>query len=76
MDVEVALAGSVWDWAIQHSPSEQRLAKRAVGVAMSCYAGGASVAEAYEEARSFVVGWTSHPAHRASVGRAHLPVAS
>jgi len=76
MDVEVALARSVWDWAKQHCPNEPGLAKRAVGMAMNSYAGGASVAEASEEARSLVVSWNSHPAHRASLRRTQLPVAS
>lgn len=75
MDVELTLAGSVWNWARQCCPNEPRVAKRAVGVAMTSYAGGASVAEAYEEARAFVVSWTRHPAHRASLGCTQLPVA-
>lgn len=76
MEVEFALAGSVWDWARQQCPNEPRVAKRAVGVAMSSYAGGASFAEACEEARAFVSSWNSHPAHRASGIRGQLPVAS
>jgi hypothetical protein len=76
MDVELVLAGSVWDWARQRCPNEPQVAKRAVGVAMNSYAGGASVAEACEEARAFVASWTSHPARWAGVARARLPVAS
>ncbi len=76
MDVECALAGSVWEWAKQQCPNEPRVAKKAVGVAMSSYAGGASVPEACEEARAFVSSWNSHPSHWASASRAQLPVAS
>ena len=75
MDVEFALAGSVWDRAREQCPNEPRVAKRAVAVAMNSYAGGASFAEACEEARAFVSSWNSHPA-RAIDGRARLPVAS
>ena len=40
MDVELTLAGSVWNWARQCCPNEPRVAKRAVGVAMTSYAVG------------------------------------
>ncbi len=62
MDVEFALAGSVWDWTRQHCPDDPHVAERAVAIAMSSYAGGASVAEACEQARAFVASWVHHPA--------------
>jgi hypothetical protein len=55
MDVVYALAGSVWDWTQQHCPDDPRAAHMAVSVALSSYADGASVAEACELARTFVV---------------------
>ncbi len=76
MDVECALAGSVWGWAKQHCPNEPWVAKNAVRLAMSSYASGASVVEAWEKVRAFVVSWNSHPAHGASAASAQLPVAS
>lgn len=64
MDMELALAGSVWDWTRHQYPAEPRVAERAVAMALSSYAGGASVAEACESARAFVASWAHHPAQR------------
>ena len=63
MDVVYALAGSVWDWTQRHCDDDPRVADLAVSVALSSYADGASVAEACERARSFVVSWSHHPGH-------------
>jgi hypothetical protein len=63
VDVELALAGAVWDWTRGHCPDELLVADKAVMLALSSYAGGASVAEASEQARAFVSSWIHHPAH-------------
>ncbi len=72
----MALAGAVSDWTRQRCPGEPALARRAVEVALNSLAGGASVAEASEEARAFVVGWMRHPAHPGSWSSSPLPLAS
>lgn len=79
MDVEFALAGSVWDWTRQHCPDDPHVAERAVAMAMSSYAGGASVAEACEQAWAFVASWgppsctrRGGPQRAASVGVINL----
>jgi len=63
MDAVYTLAGSVWNWAQQHYPDDPRAADMAVSVALSSYAGGASLAEACEHARAFAVSWSHHPGH-------------
>ena len=74
MDVELALAGSVWEWSRQRCPDDPHVAEKAVAVALSCYVGGASVAEACEQARAFVASWAHHPARmeRAHAGSLRL----
>ena len=62
MDVELALAGSVRDWTREHCPEDPHVVGRAVAMALTSYAGGASVAEACEQARAFVASWVHHPA--------------
>jgi formylglycine-generating enzyme required for sulfatase activity len=76
VDVELALAGSVWQWTRQHCPDDPRVAEKAVTVALSSYVGGASVAEACEQARSFVVSWVRHPACTKVAYRGRLGLAS
>jgi len=66
VDVELALAGAVWDWTNGTCPDEPRVADDAVVLALKSYAGGASVAEAAEQARAFVSSWVHHPAHRSA----------
>ncbi len=69
MDVEVALAETVRDWARANCPGEPSVAAGAVAMALNSYAGGASTAEACVEARAFVVSWTAPPCPpRVSVG--------
>jgi len=76
MDVAYALAGWVREWAGEQCPGEPRVSDMAVSVALNTYFGGASVAEACEQARSFVVSRTLHPAHRGIRPVAALSVAS
>ncbi len=66
VDVEFALALAVRDWTRGHCPDERRVADKAVMLALSSYAGGASVAEASEQARAFVSSWIHHPAHQSA----------
>lgn len=76
MDVELALAGSVWDWTRQQCPGDRRVADRAVTLALHSYAGGASVAEACEQVRAFVSSWVHHPSHLGLGQSRQLRVAS
>lgn len=66
MPDEIALAETVRTWARKVMDNDG-LADRAVTVALSAYAGGASVGEASEEARRFLSSWVSHPAHGAAI---------
>jgi hypothetical protein len=59
---EVVLSGMVRAWT-RHRINDDQVAARAVEIALSSYAGGASIAEACEEARKFVLGWIRHPSH-------------
>jgi hypothetical protein len=61
---EAVLGRVVREWADHAVPGEQALAEKAAGLAMRCYAGGASMSEACSEARRFVGCWTRHPSHR------------
>lgn len=63
MDCEIAIARFAREWGLQQCPDEPRVAEIAVVVALNCFAGGASVAEACEQARAFVSSWVHHPAH-------------
>ncbi len=71
VDVAYALAGWVREWTREQCPGEPRVSDMAVSIALSSYFGGASIAEACEQARSFVVSRTVHPAQKG-----HRPVAS
>jgi hypothetical protein len=57
---EVVLSGMVRAWT-HRQITDDKVANRAVEIALSTYAGGASIAEACEEARRFVLGWIHHP---------------
>jgi hypothetical protein len=61
---EVALAGAVRDWAQQIAPNDEWIARTAVDQALYALAGGASVPEAFSEARERVGSRLRHPAHR------------
>ena len=73
MDVDLALVASVRDWTRQQCPDDPRVADRAAALALSSYAGGASVAEACEQVRAFVA---NHPAHLEAQQGDQIPVAS
>jgi hypothetical protein len=75
VDVELALALAVRDWTRGQCPEEPRVANKAVMLALSSCAGGASVAEASEQARAFVSSWL-HPAHQSARRGHRLLVAS
>ena len=76
VDVEFALAGSVWDWTRQQCPGDRQVADRAVRLALHSYASGASVAEACEQVRGFLSSWVSHPSHCEPARSGQLSVAS
>lgn len=76
MDLEVALAEAVRDWTRARCPGEPSVAERATAVALDSYAGGASVAEACQQARSYVRAWVCHPAHHGHLSVSLLPLAS
>lgn len=76
MDVEFALAGAVSDWTKGICPDEPRVAEKAVMLALTSCAGGASVAEATEQARAYVSSWVHHPAHQSERQGHQLLVAS
>lgn len=76
MEAAYALAGWVREWTREQCPGEPRVPDMAVSVALSSFFGGASVAEACEQARSFVVSRTVHPAHRGNRQVAALSFAS
>jgi hypothetical protein len=76
VDVELALVWSVRDWTRQQCPDDPRVADRAAALALSSYAGGASVAEACEQVRAFVASWAHHPAHLEAQQSDQLPEAS
>ena len=76
MDIEVGLAETVRDWARANYPGEPSVASGAVAVALDSYAGGASIAEAWEEARTYVASWMHHPPNSGNRPGSHLPLAS
>lgn len=63
METEAVIADTVRRWVKAEIPGDRLLADRAVACALNSYAGGASAAEAIEEARTFVQGWVRHPSH-------------
>ncbi|GEM_PF-1379664 len=76
MDNEIALAGVVRDWAQRQCPHDPSVAEGAVTVALSSFAGGASVSEACERAHAFVASRVCHPAGIREQGRARFHLAS
>lgn len=76
MDVEVALADTVRDWARANCPGEPSVTSGAVATALNSLAGGASIAEAYEQARTFVASWQHHPAHGGYGSGSQVPLAA
>ena len=76
MDYEIVLAGAVWDWTKQQCLNESRVAEDAVVVALGSFAGGASVSEACEQARSFVTNWDKHPEAIGARGNVQVSLAS
>jgi hypothetical protein len=76
VEVEVALAEAVRDWTRECCPGEPSVSERAVAVALDSFVGGASVAEACEQARSYVRAWVYHPAHSGYLLNSRLPLAS
>lgn len=76
MDLEVGLAEAVRDWARAYCPQRPSVAERAAAVALECYVGGASVAEASEQARRYVRGWVCHPSNSGYLTDSSLPLAS
>ena len=75
METELIIADTVRRWAREVLPDQPVAADAAAALAIRCYAGGASVAEACEEARRFVGSWSRHPSHHWSV-RTPMSVAS
>jgi hypothetical protein len=57
---EIVLTGAVCNWTKQQCPNQSRVAEDAVVVALSSFAGGASMSEACEQGRSFVTNWDKH----------------
>jgi hypothetical protein len=64
MDPELALADVVRRWTNDVLPGNVDAADRAVAIALRCFVGGASVAEACEAARRFVGSLARHPSGR------------
>lgn len=75
MTEELVLADMVRTWAagVLEDPA---MTDRAVRVAESAYAGGASIGEACAQARLFVGSWVAHPSHRAAIRRMRERLAS
>ncbi len=73
--MEMALAGSVQEWTRRHCPEDPRAAAGAVAVALNSYVGGASMAEACEQAHVFVGSWVRHPSHKVAPRGKHLQLA-
>jgi hypothetical protein len=64
LDTELALAGAVLDWAHQVAPNDEWIARTAVDRALYALARGASVPEAFSEARERIGSRLRHPARR------------
>jgi hypothetical protein len=60
---EIVLADMVRTWVEAAFPGNERAARLALAVALDRYAAGASVSEAFEEARRLVGSWSRHPCH-------------
>ena len=58
---EILLAIMVREWTARMLPDEPDLGGRAAGRALECLAAGASVSEAWQEARGYVRSWSLHP---------------
>lgn len=76
MTHEELLAGVVREWAEREWPGESAAAQAAAAVALRCYAGGASVSEACQQARCFAESWARHPSHWPVPRDQHMLVAS
>jgi len=76
VDVAYILVGCVREWTREQCPGEPRVSDMAVSIALSSYFGGASVAEACEQARSFVLSRAAHPARNGNRPVAVLSIAS
>ncbi len=76
MTHEVLLAGVVREWTGNALPGQPAAADAAAGLALRCYAGGASVREACQEVRRFVESWAQHPSNQPVVRDEQLLVAS
>ncbi|HEX4819527.1 MAG TPA: hypothetical protein VFV00_04925 [Acidimicrobiales bacterium] len=75
METEFIIADTVRRWAHEVLPEEPAAGEAAAALAIRCYMGGASVAEACQEARHFVESWSRHPSHRTSM-RTPMSIAS
>lgn len=76
MSHEVLLVGLIREWTEGVLPGQPAAADAAAGVALRCYAGGASVSESCREARRFVGSWAHHPSHQPAPRGEQLLVAS
>ncbi|HET9443584.1 MAG TPA: hypothetical protein VFO65_09685 [Acidimicrobiales bacterium] len=72
---ELILAGVVREWVERAMPGQPAAQAAATDLALRSYAGGASVAEALEEVKTFVACWARHPANRPA-GPGPLRIAS
>lgn len=63
MDPELLIADCVRRRAQQVVPGDERAAGAAMSLAMRCFVGGSSVAEACEAANRFLGSWSRHPSH-------------
>ena len=72
---EVVLLDWVRGWVSQVLPGDDQAATDAAQVALVAYEGGASLSEAYREARRFVGSWCRHPSHW-STGKPSLRLVS
>src|SRR5581483_216773 len=64
MTPELLLASAVRQWVDEVLPGDDAAARAATGLAVGVYEGGASVAEACEQARQFIGSWSRHPSHQ------------
>jgi hypothetical protein len=76
MSAEQELIAQVRGWASRRLPGEPKVAGAAVAAAMYAYAGGASVAEACEQARVLIESWSRHPSRPTHRTESELPAAS
>lgn len=66
MEPELIIAELVREWVQHVRPDDAYAADAAAALAVRCYVGGASVADACTEAREFIGSWSRHPSHAAS----------